>query len=480
VKKVGVLACLISLLLVGFSPQASASSPRWNAPCPKLNLITSSSAIEFKCLKLSGKLTWTALPKSVHASWSKPCPQSLFGFSTQGIAPSGYAMLTCAKVLGGYTWVVLHSSLPKTIPASGANSPIAKNLINPTCSGQGCPQTTSGSNLNAIGGCKISDLTASNGMSEGFPRPEGALLKQNTYNVLVIPVSFSDLPFTLDELSFVQSRFDIANQEFKLFSYSASTVTPTIAQESSWLSISSTIRDFVTANGNDETKLSDTLLQNVHGIPLQGYDAIWLTSARDALYSFGAEQPYISYATSSGKVDHVFTVLGGDGKAVDHGLGHMLFYFDDEYQFPGWVDPWADRGQPLVGFDIYGRGNELIGWNRWLIGWIADQQVLCFPTDGSDAIYRLSYLNSTENGVKMLVIPTGRNSVVVAEYQDNQLMNGTGLLVYKVDLTIPQWQIRFRSDNQISGVGDVSLVDRYRFSVIAADNSGIYVHLQMV
>lgn len=352
------------------------------------------------------------------------------------------------------------------------------SLIPETCSNENCPQSVANEISVDMGKCKISDATALNGMTEGFPRPQGALIKQSSYKVLVIPVSFSDLPYTPSELAFTKQRFEATNNEFQLFSYGSSTLEPTYADPASWPFFSSTLKDFASANGNDETRITRAILEKVQQIPLKGYDAIWITSARDSTFSYGAEQPFVSYATGSGTIEHIFTVLGGDGKPIDHGLGHILFYFDDEYQSPGWIDQWSSRGEPLVGFDIYGRGNELLGWNRWLVGWISDQQVYCLPSFSGEGTYRLSYLNAKDGEMKMIVVPTGPNTAVIAEYKNNQAMNAAGLLVYKVDLTIPQWQIRFRGNNRILGLEESSTIDNLKFSVIGADSGGIYVKLQ--
>jgi len=418
-------------------------------------------------------ISWQALiakGNGLSATWS-------WSFTIPETIPFGtYRFVVAAQQLDGTILDLVSISFEVVSDSFTSNVP----LIHSTCAQQDCPKTINSAYSTDISSCKIKDLTATNGMSEGFPRPAGALINQSRYKVLVVPVSFSDLPFTTTELSFTKQRFEVTNQEFQRFSLGASAVEATFADPKEWLSIGSTIKEFITANRNDETQLTKTLLSKATAIQLQGYDVIWITSARSKDISFGAEQPFVTYATSIASISHVFSVLGGDGKSIDHGLGHMLFYFDDEYQFPGWVDNWSDRGQPLVGFDIYGRGNELIGWNRFLAGWIPDQEILCLPSPGDNTAYRISYLNSAESGTKLLLIPTGPNSVVAAEYQDNQDSTGSGLLVYKVDLTIPQWQIRFRGDNRILGVGDSTLIGNFKFSVVAADATGIYIKLNLI
>jgi hypothetical protein len=354
-------------------------------------------------------------------------------------------------------------------------------LISSSCSDSFCPQSNISTTSTSISKCKITDPAWQGGVAEGFPRPNSALEKQANYNVLVIPVSFSDLPFTEEEAAFVRNRFAYTSREFQYLSGGFSKITATMVDKSHWISVANAAEEFFpSSNSMDQNeKIANTrLLALADGLSLSGYDTIWFTSARSKNFSFGAEMPYVIYPTSSGNVNHVFTVIGGDGLPVDHALGHLLFYFDDEYQFPGWVDPFPSRGQPLIGWDIYGRGYGLIGWNRWLAGWVDDSQVECSPQNSTSAIYQIHYINSAEAGIKLLVIPAGPSTAIVAEYRDNLELTKTGLFVYKVDLSIPQWQMRFRGDNRILGLGETSTIDKLTFTLEASSGSYIYVKVE--
>ena len=354
-------------------------------------------------------------------------------------------------------------------------------LIPSSCSDSSCPQSNISTISTSVSNCKIIDPASQGGVAEGFPRPNGALEKQANYKVLVIPISFSDLPFTQEESAFVESRFAYTSREFQYLSEGFSKITATIVDKSHWISVASAAEEFFpkTNTTDQNERIANTkLLALADRISLSGYDAIWFTSARSDKFSFGSEMPYVVYPTSSGNVNHVFTVIGGDGLSVDHGLGHLIFYFDDEYQFSDWVDPFTSRGQPLVGWDIYGRGYGLLGWNRWLVGWVNDSQVQCIPINSNGGMYRINYINSTEAETKLLVFPTGPSTAIVAEYRDNLGLTETGLFVYKVDLTIPQGQMRFRGDNRILGLGESSIIDKLKFTLEASSNNYIYVKVE--
>jgi len=80
------------------------------------------------------------------------------------------------------------------------------------------------------------------------------------------------------------------------------------------------------------------------------------------------------------------------------------------------------------------KGNEMLAWHRWQLGWIEDSEVFC-ATSSTTSI-KLGPL--TKNlGSRMLVMPVDSSRVLVAENRaidgyDKNLLTG-GILVYSVD-----------------------------------------------
>ena len=80
------------------------------------------------------------------------------------------------------------------------------------------------------------------------------------------------------------------------------------------------------------------------------------------------------------------------------------------------------------------KGNEMLAWHRWQLGWIEDSEVFC-ATSSTTSI-KLGPL--TKNlGSRMLVMPVDSSRVLVAENRaidgyDKNLSTG-GILVYSVD-----------------------------------------------
>ena len=71
--------------------------------------------------------------------------------------------------------------------------------------------------------CRIADKTPGV-ISSGFPRPDGYPSALKKLRVLVLPVSFTDLPFTATDLNYVKSKYKDVNSYYVATSYGAASV----------------------------------------------------------------------------------------------------------------------------------------------------------------------------------------------------------------------------------------------------------------
>ena len=98
------------------------------------------------------------------------------------------------------------------------------------------------------------------------------------------------------------------------------------------------------------------------------------------------------------------------------------------------------------------KGNEMLAWHRWQLGWIEDSEVFC-ATSSTTSI-KLGPL--TKNlGSRMLVMPVDSSRVLVAENRssdgyDQNLLTG-GILVYSVDVRIAPGKAPIRVQGDYSG-----------------------------
>ena len=132
-------------------------------------------------------------------------------------------------------------------------------------------------------------------------------------------------------------------------------------------------------------------------------------------------------------------------EAISHEMGHIMG-LPDTYEV---VDISTAYHTHVGNFGIMGqivpmdfnrslsdrfKGNEMLAWHRWQLGWIEDSEVFC-ATSSTTSI-KLGPL--TKNlGSRMLVMPVDSSRVLVAENRaidgyDQNLLTG-GILVYSVD-----------------------------------------------
>jgi hypothetical protein len=123
-----------------------------------------------------------------------------------------------------------------------------------------------------------------------------------------------------------------------------------------------------------------------------------------------------------------------------HEIGH-LFGFTDIYNVNDKREPIAYLRHPFdtMGLQSFGLG----AWNRWLMGWVADSQVVCL--DESTNVYEtsISTLN-LKGGLKAVVIKLSPTEVLIVEARrkdkydtfEFDLRNYNGLAIHHLDTSI--------------------------------------------
>lgn len=91
--------------------------------------------------------------------------------------------------------------------------------------------------------------------------------------------------------------------------------------------------------------------------------------------------------------------------------------------------------------NILGAAPEYLGWERWLLGWVDDDAVLC--ASRGHTVATLTTIEAS-GGTKLIVVPTGPTTAVAVESRhalgyDSALPN-EGLLVYFIDTSIATGQ----------------------------------------
>jgi M6 family metalloprotease-like protein len=119
---------------------------------------------------------------------------------------------------------------------------------------------------------------------------------------------------------------------------------------------------------------------------------------------------------------------------LNHEMGHSMGLVD-LYAFTGATHRFVGDFS-LMGL-ISGPAREYFGWERWLLGWVTDDEVVCAQPGTTTAT-----LTPVERvgGTKMVVVPTGPTSAVVVESRRIEGYDASGfspgVLAYFIDTSI--------------------------------------------
>ena len=175
-----------------------------------------------------------------------------------------------------------------------------------------------------------------------------------------------------------------------------------------------------------------------------------------------------------------------------HETGHLLG-LTHIYNYENGLAGWDVMGN-VFGFD------DLIGWNKFFLGWIDDNQVNCIdPNSASESVHLLTPIGTASSGTKIAMVKISKNKAILVEVRrktelDNLSDYSSGVIVYELDTSIPanKGTIRIVSNpykyGQDTAKGDVLLgtmpvgkfvnVDGYTVTVLKNSKEGDYVSIK--
>lgn len=303
--------------------------------------------------------------------------------------------------------------------------------------------------------CKLPEAAHHSDIGLGFPRYAARMVSTGTVRGKVIFVDFLDAPAT-ETPQQVFSRISPGAPDFyKAVSYDRMNLE--LEPHFVWLRMSKPSTEYMFERG---------LTFDAHRAYVQ--EAITLADAEvdfsdvQAVYVMAnPEAAAISYGPGFTPVDKSSgipvdgnTITNGATSGFDlkdwgflwlnHEAGHTLglvdLYsyaintsnYDEIHRFVGDFS--------LMGY-IAGRAPEPLAYERWLLGWIDDNQILCQPTGNETTT--LSAIEKA-GGTKAVMVPTGPTSAVIVESRralgyDSNLIK-PGALVYSIDTSISTGQ----------------------------------------
>ena len=302
--------------------------------------------------------------------------------------------------------------------------------------------------------CKI-------GSSEEVDFGSGFPISQNAATVATgtirVALAFVDFPNS-QETGSIDSAFDkIASRVsavYKEMSYGKLTVE--FVKIPGWIRMDKASNDYkISQSGLGDyrdtiTYASEVVRKTDPTVDFTGVDSIVVFASEEAPGIAGDYEQTLSEPLKTKEVSTIQSVIvsgGGwwlkwwDPNVVAHEFGHTLGLADLYDSEAGENDPLS----PFVGdFDLMSYGYEeslapsLLGWDRWRLGWISDDAVICLKPTAENRVI-LSPLQSGK-GALLAVVPLSATKVLVMESRrpigiDSKLPD-SGVLVYIVDSRI--------------------------------------------
>jgi hypothetical protein len=211
------------------------------------------------------------------------------------------------------------------------------------------------------------------------------------------------------------------------------------------------------------------------------YDAyVFLTgNGTPGQSGLGGAQAQIRVANKNGKNGFFNAVLMVGSWSYSgvwvHELGHALYAFEDLYLFDQQLDPGKSVGfTPPNEWDLMANANllKLMGWNKFLMGWLKDSEIRCI-TNQQSTVHYLSR-NMEEDQSQLLTINLSQGVTLTAEARKSSESN-SGLLLSWVNTHIDHGHGPVLTPRFLLSKGESKNLLGWRITVIDTDSDGILI-----
>jgi hypothetical protein len=436
-------------VLLSLSSPVHAAAPKAGTACKKAGQTSTSAGIKYTCIKSGKKLVWN---KGVAIKKAEPAP-----------APTPETKVESKNLLA------------------------TDSRITPT------------SALTPIASCKTGDMTPEYAWGgkilnrNGFPRPDISVAGKKSAKILVVPIIFKDLPFREEKIQRGQifsSDLDLLNEtipyikeSFKTLSVQRFEVEIDVLPKSQWFVFD---RDNPLSGvwGVDNfTTLMEMIEKEKPDFNFDGYDTFAFITGngipgQSGLGSAQASHPRVKNS-QSGSINAIL-MLGGITNTTlwVHEFGHSLFSFEDLYLFSQ-----ASSGttrQKLGDVSVPSKWDlmsdsskvSLLGWNKFLIGWLYDPEVRCISEQKS-SIHYLSN-RETSNDTKLLTINLAPGVTLAAEAK-NASGTDKGLLLYLINTHTSHGEGPVLTQNSLITKGQSKSWLGWQFNVLDSNEEGVLI-----
>ena len=439
---------LAIVVLLSLSSPVHAAAPKAGSKCTKAGQTSTSAGIKYTCVKSGKKLVWN---KGVAIKKAEPAP-----------APSAETTREIKNLLA------------------------TDSRITPT------------SALTPIASCKTGDMTPDYAWGgkilnrNGFPRPDISVAGKKSAKILVVPIIFKDLPFREEKIQRGQvfsSDLDLLNEtipyikeSFKTLSVQRFEVEIDVLPKSQWFVFD---RDNPLSGvwGVDNfTTLMEMIEKEKPDFNFDGYDTFAFITGngmpgQSGLGSAQASHPRVKNSQSG--FMNAILMLGGITSTTlwVHEFGHSLFSFEDLYLFSqastGAPRKLGDLSVPSK-WDLMSDSSKvsLLGWNKFLIGWLYDSEVRCISEQKS-SIHYLSN-RETSNDTKLLTINLAPGVTLAAEAK-NASGTDKGLLLYLINTHTSHGEGPVLTQNSLITKGQSKSWLGWQFNVLDSNEEGVLI-----
>ena len=337
-----------------------------------------------------------------------------------------------------------------TVPTATFLPPTATSTPIPTATAVDAATPTPAPNL-----CKLPEAAHHRDVGLGFPRYPTRMLSTGTVRAKVLFVDFSDAQAAETPEQTFGLISPKASEFYKAVSYNRMNLE--LEPHFAWLRMSKPSAAYMFERGfsfdlhrayiQEAVALADTEVDfaNMDAVYVMAYPQAHAISfgpgftALDKSFGITVDGNTITNGATSGFDINNWGFLWLNHEA-SHTLGLVDLYafenntnnYDDIHRFVG--------NFSLMGF-IAGKAPEPLAYERWLVGWLEDDQIICQQT--GDETTTLSAIEE-EGGIKAVMVPTGRTTSVIVESRralgyDTKLVK-PGALVYSIDTSISTGQ----------------------------------------
>ena len=393
----------------------SPSSPRTTTPVTLPAMTTTTT-------------TPDTLPPATPSTTTTVATEVVGGACSSSGARNTVGTLECRKIAGGIMkWIAVSANPAAPARATGSEPVSNCQLVEPTAG-------------------------RANGMMVGFPAITTNLPLTGNLTIGLVPIDFSDAPGTYSPLPEAQIQMDLFSSWIERVS--GGQVTVTYRTSNVW----SRVQSASTTYGLERSGWGKTLAQ-------EGVAAV------DSSFDFSGLSALFFYLprTVQGVAEGFNQNDGSNGQRLTSNEGDIRFWFGAGKYFYregysvfsylaheimhsfGLVDlyvrTWSSSDpQPMAGYDIMAAqdyGQELSTWSRFLIGWLADNQVYCLRSSAvTSTEITLVPINRSIDGYKSVMVPLTSTRILVLEsrrreYFSTQFPLGSdGVIAYVVDMSV--------------------------------------------